>query len=313
MPQYNLRQKSEADLIFNIQHYSLHDGGGIRTILFLKGCPLRCRWCCNPESQRREREIFYQRDQCIGRGECGLCASVCPEKAISFAGPQAPADLAFSACVNCLQCASVCPSRAIKVQGEAYSVKELVDLVERDSVFYRGGTGGLTVSGGEPLSHIDFLEALLAEAHRRYLSTAIETCGCAPYASLARAARHLDEILFDIKSLDTQKHRAYTGRGNEEILENFRRLCADFPRLPKRVRTPVVPGFNDTPEDIRAIRAWIGDQPNVTFEPLKYHSFGKGKYAALGRAYPMGEAVLSEETFRRVTDQPAGGQEGREC
>lgn len=301
MPQYNIRQKSETDLVFNIQHYSLHDGSGIRTILFLKGCPLRCRWCCNPESQRWEREIFYQSDKCITQAECGACAAVCPEEVISFPSPPAKAEIQFSACVNCLKCASVCPSKAITVQGESYSVKELIDLVERDSVFYRGSKGGLTVSGGEPLSHIDFLEGLLTEAHRRYLHTAIETCGCAPYGSLRRAARHLDQILFDIKSMDSQKHREYTGQGNEQILENFLRLCDEFPQLPKKVRTPVVPGFNDTPEDIRAIRDWLGNRPNVTYEPLKYHSFGKGKYLALGRDYPMGAAALSEEAFQRIT------------
>jgi pyruvate formate lyase activating enzyme len=302
MQQYNIRKKSETDLVFNVQHYSLHDGSGIRTIVFLKGCPLRCRWCCNPESQKREREIFYQKDKCIQCEECGVCASVCPQSAISFSGEQGKADIAFSSCIHCLKCAKVCPSKAISVQGESYSVKQLVDLVERDSVFYKGGNGGLTVSGGEPLSHIDFLEALLQEAQRRYLDTAIETCGCAPYESLRRAAKHLNQILFDIKSMDSQKHKEYTGYGNEQILENFTRLCAEFPDLPKKVRTPVVPGFNDTEEDIRAIRQFAAGKPNVTYEPLKYHSFGKGKYTALGREYPMGDASLSEERFRAITE-----------
>ncbi len=302
MQPYDIRQKPENDLVFNIQHYSLHDGSGIRTILFLKGCPLRCRWCCNPESQKREREIFYLSDKCIGLTECGVCAQACPSKAISFDSAQGAAHIRFASCTGCLRCAKVCPSGAIAIQGDAYSVKQLVDIVERDSVFYQNGNGGMTVSGGEPLSHIDFLEALLAEAHRRYIHTAIETCGCAPYASVRRAAQHLDQILFDIKSMDTYKHRAYTGRGNEQILENFARLCAEFPDLPKRVRTPVVPGFNDTAEDIRAIREFLKDKPNVTYEPLKYHSFGKGKYSALGRDYPMGDVSLSDKEFRRIIE-----------
>ena len=175
MQRYNIRKKSETDLVFHIQHYSLHDGSGIRTIVFLKGCPLRCRWCCNPESQNPNKEIFYLVDKCINQKECGLCASVCPESAISFADFSSKASISFSACSECLKCAGVCPSKAITVQGESYSVKELVDLAERDSVFYQSGEGGLTVSGGEPLSHIDFLEALLTEAQNRYINTAIET------------------------------------------------------------------------------------------------------------------------------------------
>ncbi|MGN1014831.1 MAG: glycyl-radical enzyme activating protein [Butyricicoccus sp.] len=301
MQQYSIREKSGTDLVFNIQHYSLHDGSGIRTIVFLKGCPLRCRWCCNPESQNPNREIFYLPDKCISQKECGLCASVCPESAISFADPSSKASIRFSSCSNCLKCAGVCPSKAIVVQGESYSVKELVDLAERDSIFYQSGNGGLTVSGGEPLSHIDFLEALLTEAQNRYINTAIETCGCAPYDSLRRAAKHLDQILFDIKSMNAEKHREYTGQSNQQIIENFTRLCEEFPNLPKKVRTPVIPGFNDTPEEIEAIRTFLRGKPNVTYEPLRYHSFGKGKYAALGREYPMGDVALSEEKFYELT------------
>lgn len=300
MQQYDIRQKSENDLVFNIQHYSLHDGSGIRTILFLKGCPLRCRWCCNPESQKREREIFYLSDKCIGRTECGMCVSACPSKAISFDDARGAARIEFARCTDCLNCAGACPSGAIAIQGTSYSVKQLVDIVERDSVFYQSGNGGMTVSGGEPLSHIDFLEALLVEARKRYINTAIETCGCVSYASLRRTAKHLDQILFDIKSMDSHKHRAYTGQGNEQILDNFTRLCEEFPDLPKKVRTPVVPGFNDTTEDIRAIREFLKDKPNVTYEPLKYHSFGKGKYGALGRDYPMGDVSLTDEEFHRI-------------
>lgn len=305
MKPYNRREKSQTDLVFNIQHYSLHDGSGIRTIIFLKGCPLRCRWCCNPESQNPNRELFYSADKCIGQRECAQCALICPESAISFAEDSSKASISFSSCSNCLRCAMGCPSKALTIQGESYSVAELADLVERDSIFFQSGNGGLTVSGGEPLSHIDFLEALLAETQDRYIDTAIETCGCAPYESLRRAAEHLDQILFDIKSMNSQKHKEYTGQGNEQIVENFLRLCEEFPDLPKKVRTPVIPGFNDTAEEIDAIRKFLQGKPKVTYEPLRYHSFGRGKYAALGRTYPMGDASLSEERFREIVD--AGG------
>lgn len=301
MQQYNRIVNNTETLVFNIQHYSLHDGSGIRTIVFLKGCPLRCRWCCNPESQHSGKEIFYTENKCIGQRECGLCGVQCPEQAISFDGDKAVIDR--GSCSNCLQCASMCPSKAIVTQGKAYTIQELADLVERDSVFYRSGEGGLTVSGGEPLLHADFLVSLLEEVQRRYIDTAIETCGCAPYDALYRTAGHLDQILFDIKSMDTQKHRAFTGHGNEQILENFVRLCEDYPELPKKVRTPVIPGFNDTREDIARIRSFLDGRPNVTYEPLKYHSFGKGKYTSLGRPYPMGAVSLSDEQFREITEQ----------
>lgn len=294
MKQYN------HHLVFNIQHYSLHDGSGIRTILFLKGCPLRCRWCCNPESQHPHAELFYTPDKCIGENECGDCRRVCPAQAITFADGKAEIDRAL--CTNCLNCAGICPSQAMTVQGKEYTVRELADLVERDSVFYRSGNGGLTVSGGEPLMHGEFLVSLLREAQSRYIDTAIETCGYAPYENLYEAAKYLDQILFDVKSMDEEKHRMFTGQSNQVILDNLTRLCEDFPDLPKKVRTPVVPGFNDTKADIQAIREFLRDKPNVTHEPLKYHSFGRGKYRSLGRGYPMGDAALREEQFRLLTE-----------
>ena len=150
--------------------------------------------------------------------------------------------------------------------------------------------------------HGEFLVSLLREAQSRYIDTAIETCGYAPYENLYEAAKHLDQILFDVKSMDEEKHRAFTGQSNQVILDNLTRLCEDFPDLPKKVRTPVIPGFNDTKADIRAIREFLRDKPNVTHEPLKYHSFGKGKYRSLGRGYPMGDAALREEQFRLLTE-----------
>lgn len=299
--------------VFNIQPYSLHDGPGIRTIVFLKGCPMACRWCCNPESQQAEPEISYVASECIGKAECGYCQRVCPAQAITFhagegGGERAAID--FNACTQCQACAKACPAQAITVKGKAYGVSELLDIVEKEAVFYRHGQGGLTVSGGEPLVHQPFLTALLKGAKERHISTAIETCGNAPYQNLRDAAPYLDTILFDIKSMNSAKHQAYTGFGNEQILENFRRLCAAFPDLPKRVRTPVIPGFNDTPEDIELILDFLRQKPNVTYEALPYHTFGKGKYAALGRTYPMGDVALSQEMKDYITYVNGGSRTG---
>lgn len=284
--------------IFNIQRYSLHDGPGIRTTVFLKGCPMRCIWCCNPESMKSEPEISYVSNKCIGFAACGFCVRSCPAGAITCSNEN-KAVIDRSKCQSCLKCADVCPSKAIRAEGSMYSVEEILGIVERDSIFYGNG-GGLTVSGGEPLMHKRFLVELLKEAKRRRIHTAIETCGFADYEALSEAAGYLDLILFDIKSMDNGKHFEYTGCGVERILENFSRLCEDFPNLPKIVRTPVIPGFNDTVDDIRPILAFLKDKPNVTYQPLPYHRFGEGKYKALGREYKMGRQKLAPDIMKKI-------------
>ncbi len=283
--------------VFNIQRYSLHDGAGIRTIVFLKGCPMRCRWCCNPESQKFTPEISYTENRCIGSPECSLCQNICPQNAITI---KEKAVVDRTLCTDCLLCSAVCPSKAIKTEGKAYAIEEIMDMVERDSIFYSRGKGGLTVSGGEPLSHGKFLISLLKEAKQRRISTAMETCGFGSYKILNAAAHYLDEILFDIKSLNDKKHIEYTGCSNEVILNNFQKLCNDFPDLSKKVRTPIIPGFNDTVSDIKAILEFLRDKPNVTYELLKYHTFGKGKYKALGRPYPMDSKSLDDKTYEDI-------------
>ncbi|MBQ7370674.1 MAG: glycyl-radical enzyme activating protein [Blautia sp.] len=293
--------KKETAIVFNIQHYSLHDGPGIRTIVFFKGCPLRCRWCCNPESQRAALEVSYVKARCIGRDVCGFCAPVCPQDAIQFE-KEGIAELSFDRCSSCMNCVRECPSKAIHQEGKEYTVEQLADIVERDSVFFGHGDGGLTVSGGEPLVWGSFLVELLKEARYRRIHTAIETCGSADYEVLKAAACYLDVIHYDIKQMDSDRHRLYTGSSNEQILSNFEHLCRDFPDIPKKVRTPVIPGFNDTPEDIRKIAAFVKGKPNTTYELLPYHRYGEGKYAALGRTYPMGDLILSKENFEQLKE-----------
>ena len=274
---------SATGIVFNIQRYSLHDGPGIRTAVFLKGCPLRCRWCCNPESQRPQPEISYIRSKCLGRAACGFCQRECSFGAISF-DVSGFASVDRKKCRDCLLCAAFCPSKAICAEGREVFADEVLDDVEKDAVFYKDD-GGLTVSGGEPLAQGVFLIELLSKARKRKIRTAIETCGFGDYSVLQAAAADLDMIFYDIKSLDSQKHREWTGRGNESILKNFKRLCADFPALPKVARTPVIPGFNDSEEALSEIREYVKGLSGVTFEALPYHRFGIGKYAALGRKY----------------------------
>ncbi|RSX50085.1 glycyl-radical enzyme activating protein [Bifidobacterium callimiconis] len=312
----------DSALVFNIQHYSLHDGPGIRTIVFLKGCPLRCPWCSNPESQRFGPEVSYVADKCIAGMGCDRCALACPGAVRPASGNgidanddantnPAAIDLNHEALdrldLNELTgFAKACPSKALTLEGHPMRVDEVLDVVERDEVFFDRSGGGLTVSGGEPLAHRTFLTSLLAGAHERGISTAIETCGYAPYASLASAAEHLDYVLFDIKSMDDVKHREWTGFGNVRILDNFRRLCTDHPEIPKLVRTPIIPGFNNSREDVAAIIDFLhslgGTDANITYQPLHYHRFGEGKYHALGRDYPMGSVKLDDDLFNAIRD-----------
>ncbi|MDR3344600.1 MAG: glycyl-radical enzyme activating protein [Oscillospiraceae bacterium] len=248
-----------SGIVFNIQRYSLHDGPGIRTTVFLKGCPLRCRWCCNPESQSFAIEPAFDARKCINCGGCNKSPSARRELSLI---PQ-------------------CPSGAIFAYGKEYTAAEILDAAERDAVFY-GADGGLTLSGGEPLAQPDFAVALLEEAKRRRINTAIESCAHVPWDVLRAAAALLDSIFFDIKSLESEKHRAFTGVGNELILENFRRLCTAFPHKPITVRCPAVPGFNA--EEIPQIAAFArGVGSNVRFQAMEYHTLGAGKYVMLGR------------------------------
>lgn len=292
---------SEKAYVFNIQHYSLHDGPGIRTNIFLKGCPLRCKWCSNPESQKLKPEIFYNNKKCIDKNQCGYCIRNCEYNAISF-DKEDKAIINREKCVNCLKCSNVCPTKAISTQGKIMTIKEILDIVEKDSVFYSRSTGGLTISGGEPLMQGDFTINLLKEAKKRRINTAMESCGYADYSILKACAENLDMILFDIKSLNDEKHKEYTGVSNELIIENFNKLCIDFPKLNKCVRTPIIPHFNDNEEDVKLIKRLLENKENVTYELLPYHKFGIGKYESLGRKYLMGDCILDKNHFNKLID-----------
>ena len=303
----------EKLLIFNIQKYSLNDGTGIRTIIFLKGCPLRCRWCCNPESQSFSPEIMYRKNLCIGDEECRFCEKTCPVRAISFPketgsgradwadrvytegegrGNAGIAKIRFRSCVQCGRCAGVCPSEAIRTVGKWYTIREILQKAEEDSAFYRRGEGGVTLSGGEPLAHPHVVD-LLREAKKRHLNTAVETCGAVERDTLLRAADCLDQIYFDIKSLNDERHREYTGISGERIRSNLAALCSSYPDKKITVRTPVIPGFNDSPDELERIRRFICELDSqtcdagrrITWEKLPYHRYGVGKYEMLGRKY----------------------------
>jgi pyruvate formate lyase activating enzyme len=306
-------EDGKRGLIFDIQKFSLHDGEGIRTLVFFKGCPLSCAWCSNPEGQASRPELVVARDRCIGTGECDRCLSACGAGALGRAS-DGKVEIDRRRCDGCGDCADACPSKALEVSGEFASVDDVIRAVEEDGAFYARSGGGLTLSGGEPLSQAGFARDLLATARARGLDTAIETSGLCAWKSLEAAAPHVDQIFYDIKCMDREKHERATGVSNEVILENFRKLRERFPGTPVVVRTPVIPGVNDTEEDIGAIAEFIAGAGGASaYELLRYHGFGEPKYRKLGRTYPLECAEPpSEERMRalgeiaaRVAQPPA--------
>jgi len=287
--------------VFNIQNYSVHDGPGIRTIVFLKGCPLSCAWCSNPESQRIESDLAYNSNKCIGLQECGRCHKVCPHGAI-IKTDNNNISINRQLCQECFLCVAECPSQALHTFGELKSIDEVLKVVEADGAFYARSGGGMTISGGEPLMQAEFTIPLLKEAKRRRINTAIETCGYTDWEILKTACQYLDNILFDIKSMDDEKHIRFTKVSNKVILNNFTQLCEEFPKMKILVRTPVIPGFNDTAADIMEIIDYIKDKPNVRYEILPYHPLGQAKYEYLDREYTLGGIKLDMETEQNLKE-----------
>jgi pyruvate formate lyase activating enzyme len=298
-----LEDRKKIGLVFNIQKYSVHDGPGIRTIVFLKGCPLSCDWCSNPESQRHEPELAFNPGRCLTFSKCTRCLQACLRGAIiREADDSLRVDRAL--CDGCPKnCAQACPSQGLIVYGEERSVDEVLRVVEQDAAFYTRSSGGMTLSGGEPLLQADFALALLREARRRRIRTAVETCGMVPWKTMAAAAEHLNYVLYDIKHMDGAVHEAQTGRSNEVILENFRRLAELHPGKPILARTPVIPGFNDSEEAIAAIAEFIRPYPNVRYEMLPYHRLGTQKYHFLDRVPPMDDVTLDKSVMPRLIEK----------
>ncbi|GAB6152155.1 glycyl-radical enzyme activating protein [Desulfosporosinus burensis] len=281
--------------VFNIQKFSVHDGPGIRDLIFLKGCPLKCKWCSNPESQNLGSEIAYIQKRCLGIEQCGYCVRVCPTDAIQADSETAFAKIDRLKCNNCGKCVDVCPPKAITFFGKPMTVDEVIKTVQQDHVSWRSG-GGITISGGELLLQADFVHDLLKECKRYGIDTAIETCGYANWTDVEKACEYANLIYYDIKSLDTEKHKAFTGVHNDLILKNLLKISERFPATPLIVRTPLIPGFNDSDEDIKAIIEFIGRINNLTnYEIIPYHAFGEAKYLQLGRDYTLSHLEVPDK------------------
>ncbi|AHF77181.1 Glycyl-radical enzyme activating protein family [Sodalis praecaptivus] len=274
-------------VLFNIQRYSLHDGPGIRTIPFLKGCPLSCKWCSNPESQRPQPELIYKKSDCI---RCGKCVDACKQKALS---PDNPFFVDRERCIQCGDCTRVCPTQALEMKGKRMTVSEVIRELQKEENLFRRSGGGVTLSGGEPLAQPEFARELLKACKEKGWHTAIETTGFTTKEVIDDVFPWIDLALTDIKAINPTVHEENTGVNNSKILENLIRISFITKVI---VRIPVIPGVNDHPDEIRSIAEFARLMSGVdTIHLLPYHTFGENKYNLLGRIYPMRDAKSQPE------------------
>ena len=263
-------------IIFDIKRYAIHDGPGIRTTVFLKGCSLRCQWCHNPEGIKSKPEIVLRSTRCAK--ECSECVSLCPQRAISKNGNFIEIDQ--DKCDLCRVCDDVCVYEALEIVGREVTVEEVMDEIEKDRIFFDESGGGITFSGGEPLMQIDFLETLLKEIKKKNIHVTLDTSGYVSFEDLERVSCKVDLFLYDIKIMDKEKHEKYTGVSNKLILENLRKLSERG--KPVAVRIPLVSGINDDDQNIQMLAEYLHSLKNIKqISLLAYHRGGCEKYKRL--------------------------------
>jgi pyruvate formate lyase activating enzyme len=276
-------------LIFNIQRFSIHDGPGIRTTVFLKGCPLRCIWCQNPESIEPKKEILFSKKLCIG---CGRCREVCENGAIL---PDSEQRIDRKLCDSCGKCVERCYAGALRMAGKKLSSKEVIEEVKRDKPFYKNSGGGVTFSGGEPIMQADPLSEILIGCREEGIHTCVETSGFAPFSSFEKIMEYTDLFLYDLKLMDSEKHKMFTGVGNEVILRNAVLLIKNG--ISVEFRMPLIPGYNDGEENIRKVCDFLLRNGKRKIEILPYHRYGISKYEQLGRKYELPDLLPPSEAL----------------
>ena len=278
--------------VFDVQRYSIHDGPGIRTVVFLKGCPLRCWWCSNPEGMTRRPQALFLEASCQ---RCGKCLTVCPEEAVNpDLGPGAPWRIDRGRCTDCGLCVEACPHGGLRLAGREVTAEEVIREVERDRPFYRRSGGGVTLSGGEPLAQPAFAASLLAACHARNIHTTLETCGYAPWEDLERVLPYADLVLLDLKHLDDSVHRRVTGSSNALILKNARAMAQKG--TPLILRLPLIPGMNADMGHVDAVGRFAVEIGAAELHLMPFHQLGRDKYRRLDLPYCFGDIPPLETT-----------------
>lgn len=295
-------KKDIEGIIFNIQRFTIHDGPGIRTEVFFKGCPLRCKWCSNPESFKVKQEVGVNASRCIGVDKCGYCIKACPLVGDIFeVEDNQVIGINRKACTDCLICAEACPSNALKVYGKKMTVEDVMKVLLADRTFYQSSGGGVTLSGGELLGQWQYALELLKECKKSRLHTCVETAMHCQGEILEQIFPYVDLVITDIKHMNAEKHREFTGVRNELILQNIRKTVNMG--MPLVIRIPVVPDHNNNEENIRATALFIANELNNRVKQvqlLPYRPLGEEKYKYLGKPYPMGSFRVPE---RRVWEE----------
>ena len=286
-------------LIFDVKRYAINDGPGIRVTIFLKGCPLSCRWCHNPESISPKVQKMYSKNKCIG---CGECVSTCPIQACELTADGIVTD--DSICLRCGQCAEVCPALATEMSGHYESVSELLKEIENERPFFDQSGGGVTFSGGEPLLYPEFLTEILDACGQMNIHRTIDTAGLAKTQTLLEVAKRTDLFLYDLKLMDSEKHRQWTGAGNRRILQNLEALAKTGAEI--QIRIPLINGVNSDEQNIEATAVFVASLsgPRKVISLLPYHNLAGGKSAKLGQEYDPGQmSEPDEKELARVITQ----------
>lgn len=281
--------------IFNIQKFSIHDGPGIRTTVFFKGCPLQCIWCHNPESQNSGKEILYDKNKCT---LCGSCIKTCQNNAIELKDNDLETNM--DKCTFCSDCTVCCINSARQIAGKEYTVDEVMKEVLKDRVFYKNSKGGVTLSGGEPLIYASFVEELLMKLKKENIHTAVDTCGAVDYKVLERVSEYTDLFLYDIKSMDEEKHILYTGVSNKNIINNLINLSKIHNNI--NLRLPIIEGINADENHIFEILKLIKNTNIKKINLLPYHDIAMHKYEKLGRKYYEYMQKPADEKLKRYKE-----------
>lgn len=291
---------AETGIVFNVQHFTIHDGPGIRTELFLKGCPLRCRWCSNPEGLVPGIQPGVYRKKCITAKKCGICLQECPFNGVIQIYRNKIKEIDREICTNCMKCVEACPSEAIRAWGEEMSVEEAMKEIRRDKGYYERSGGGVTMCGGEPLLQEKFVKEVFQCCREEGIATCCESALHVDWKKVETILPWTDLMIADIKHMDSDIHRENTGAGNELILANLKRLVATG--MPLILRIPVIPGFNDNMSNMEATADFIihelGNQVR-TLQLLSFMRLGEEKYESLGMEYQMKGIRLNRKAFQK--------------